>query len=89
MPDEVFQRMEVTDAERLLIDEVWTDVLHQNRWRRRGWRLLHRLRAFSYLLVPFLYGRENRKEAAHCSPFLLREGGWGVRKMQTRRRWRR
>ncbi len=44
MPDEVFRKtIGVTPAERLLIDQVWRDVLHQNRWRRRGWRLLHRL----------------------------------------------
>lgn len=48
MPDEVFrQTIGVTNAERLLIDEVWTDALRRNRWRRRGWRLLHRLRALS------------------------------------------
>lgn len=46
MPDEVFrQTIGVTNAERLLIDQVWADVLRQNRWRRRGWRLLHRLHA--------------------------------------------
>ncbi len=46
MQDEVFrQTIGVTNAERLLIDQVWADVLRLNRWRRRGWRLLHRLRA--------------------------------------------
>src|SRR5690348_3848413 len=46
MPDEVFRMtVGVTDAERLLIDGVWVDTLRRNRWRRRGWRLLHRLRA--------------------------------------------
>ncbi|MHB8646920.1 MAG: hypothetical protein ACYDAR_14115 [Thermomicrobiales bacterium] len=45
MEDEIFRKtMGVTNAERLLIDQVWADVLRQNRWRRRGWRLLHRLR---------------------------------------------
>ncbi|MDQ6601603.1 MAG: hypothetical protein M3Z19_02665 [Chloroflexota bacterium] len=45
MPDEVFRKpIGVTNTDRLQIDTVWADVLHRNRWRRRGWRLLHRLR---------------------------------------------
>ncbi len=71
MPDEVFrQTIGVTNAERLLIDELWAAVLRQNRWRRRGWRLLHRLRLFSYPLTPSLTGRRNRKEPPYYSPSL-------------------
>jgi len=51
MQDELFrQTIGVTNAERLLIDQMWADVLRQNQWRRRGWRLLHRLRVFPFSL---------------------------------------
>ncbi len=61
MQDEAFrQTVRMTNAERLLIDQVWADVLHQNRWRRRGWRLLHRLRAFP--VVRFYFRRREWAE---------------------------
>ena len=82
MADEVFRRtMEVTDAERLLIDQVWMDVLHRNRWRRRGWRLFHRLRAFLSLLA------RTENGWFHVLPHPFREGGEEVRKMPMPRRW--
>lgn len=34
----------VTDAERLLIDQVWTDIQWRNRWKSRRWRLFNRMR---------------------------------------------
>jgi hypothetical protein len=47
MPDEVFrQTAGVTTDERVMIDHVWADVLWQNRWRLRAWRLINRIRKF-------------------------------------------
>jgi hypothetical protein len=75
MPDEVFRiTAGVTNAERLLIDEVWVDVLRRNRWRRRGWRLLHRVRAFPYLLIPSRNGKRRKEEMLCESPSHFREG---------------
>lgn len=73
MRDELFRKtIGVTDAERLLIDEVWSDVLHRNRWRRRGWRLLHRLRSLSTSLRP----RPKEKRRVPRSPSSLTGRGW-------------
>jgi hypothetical protein len=45
MSDEIFRKTaEVTSTELRLIDQVWADVSHRNRWRLRAWRLLNRLR---------------------------------------------
>jgi hypothetical protein len=47
MSDEVFrQTAGVTTDERVMIDHVWADVLRQNRWRLRAWRLINRARTF-------------------------------------------
>ncbi|MGI8855260.1 MAG: hypothetical protein ACR2JW_05890 [Thermomicrobiales bacterium] len=47
MPDEVFRRTAgVTADELVMIEHVWADVLRQNRWRRRAWRLVNRARRF-------------------------------------------
>jgi hypothetical protein len=47
MLDEVFRKTAgVTTEERVMIDHVWADVLQQNRWRLRAWRLINRVRAF-------------------------------------------
>ncbi len=52
MPDEVFRKTPgVTHTERLLIDQVWGETLRRNRWRRRAWRLLNRVRALSVVRV--------------------------------------
>ncbi|MDQ6833513.1 MAG: hypothetical protein M3008_08945 [Chloroflexota bacterium] len=62
MQDEVFrQALGVTNAERLLIDQMWADVLRQNQWRRRGWRLLHRLRVFPFFLREGSWGARNMR----------------------------
>jgi hypothetical protein len=45
MPDEIFRKTAgITSEELRLIDQVWADVSHQNRWRLRAWRFLNRLR---------------------------------------------
>jgi hypothetical protein len=47
MPDEVFRKTAgVTSDELVLIDHVWADVLRQNRWRLRAWRLINHVRRF-------------------------------------------
>ncbi|MCA1670088.1 MAG: hypothetical protein LC793_22415 [Thermomicrobia bacterium] len=61
MADEAFRTtLGVTSAERLLIDRVWAEELRRNRWRRRGWRLLHRLRVLPVLRFSsrFAYRKE-------------------------------
>ena len=71
MRDEAFPiTAGTTNAERLLIDQIWADMLRQNRWRRRGWRLFHRLRALSYALIPALRGKGNRKGSPYSPLFL-------------------
>lgn len=85
MPDEVFRRtMEVTDAERLLIHQVWMDMLHRNRWRRRGWRLLHRLRVLCY---PRSHSRKGSRRFLILALSFWEQNG-AIKRTQMRRRWR-
>jgi len=37
----------VTDAERLLIDQLWADVQRRNRWKSRRWRIFNRIRTLT------------------------------------------
>jgi hypothetical protein len=50
MPDEVFRKTAgVTTDELIMIDHIWADVLRQNRWRLRAWRLINRVRALPFV----------------------------------------
>lgn len=45
MPDEISRTATgVTTDEVIMIDHVWADVLRQNHWRLRVWRLVNGLR---------------------------------------------
>jgi len=50
MPDETFRKIAgVTTDDLVMIDHVWADVLRRNRWRRRAWRLINRVRTLPFV----------------------------------------
>lgn len=52
MPDEVFRKTAgISNADLRLIDQVWADALRRNRWQRRGWRLVNRVRALPIVRI--------------------------------------
>ena len=58
MPSEVFRKTaEAPLAELVMIDRVWADVLHRNRWRLRVWRLINRVRALPLVRACLRFGR--------------------------------